>query len=272
MRKHAARARIAEDVDGADLSGVSGTPTFFVNGRRHYGAYDIETLAERRAGRPRPRGAEAGSPPSESLQNPCGRNAVEPRRPRRIPHDVDVTLIAVAAVAGLATFLSPCVLPVLPVVAAASTTGGRRRPLGIAAGLAVAFVVFTLLASRVLSALGLPQDLLRNIAIALLAVAGVAPARARRSGSWLGRAFQPLAARAGGRLAGGRRVLVGRRRWGPGSRSCGRPCAGPILAAVSALSAERRISLELVLITIAYAAGATLPLFALALLGHRAAG
>ncbi len=45
MRKHSGRARIAEDVDGADLSGVSGTPTFFVNGRRHYGAYDIDTLS-----------------------------------------------------------------------------------------------------------------------------------------------------------------------------------------------------------------------------------
>jgi protein-disulfide isomerase len=44
MRKRIGRARIAEDVDGADLSGVSGTPTFFVNGRRHYGAYDVETL------------------------------------------------------------------------------------------------------------------------------------------------------------------------------------------------------------------------------------
>jgi protein-disulfide isomerase len=38
-------SRVAEDVDGADLSGVSGTPTFFVNGRRHYGAYDIEALS-----------------------------------------------------------------------------------------------------------------------------------------------------------------------------------------------------------------------------------
>jgi Na+/H+ antiporter NhaA len=45
IRKRAGRARIAEDVDGADLSGVSGTPTFFVNGRRHYGAYDVETLS-----------------------------------------------------------------------------------------------------------------------------------------------------------------------------------------------------------------------------------
>jgi Na+/H+ antiporter NhaA len=44
LRKHAGLAQVSEDVDSADLSGVSGTPTFFVNGKRHYGAYDIETL------------------------------------------------------------------------------------------------------------------------------------------------------------------------------------------------------------------------------------
>ena len=45
LREHAGAARIADDVDSADLSGVSGTPTFFINGRRHYGAYDIATLS-----------------------------------------------------------------------------------------------------------------------------------------------------------------------------------------------------------------------------------
>ena len=45
LRTHAGASRIAEDVDSADLSGVSGTPTFFINGRRHYGAYDIVTLS-----------------------------------------------------------------------------------------------------------------------------------------------------------------------------------------------------------------------------------
>jgi Na+/H+ antiporter NhaA len=45
LRKHAGAARVAEDTDSADLSGVSGTPTFFVNGMRHYGAYDIESLS-----------------------------------------------------------------------------------------------------------------------------------------------------------------------------------------------------------------------------------
>ncbi len=46
LRKHAGAPRVAEDVDSADLSTVSGTPTFFINGRRHYGAYDIETLSD----------------------------------------------------------------------------------------------------------------------------------------------------------------------------------------------------------------------------------
>jgi len=45
LRGHETTIRVAEDVDSADLSGVSGTPTFFINGRRHYGAYDIETLS-----------------------------------------------------------------------------------------------------------------------------------------------------------------------------------------------------------------------------------
>jgi Na+/H+ antiporter NhaA len=45
LRRHTFAARVAGDVDSADLSGVSGTPTFFINGRRHYGAYDIGTLS-----------------------------------------------------------------------------------------------------------------------------------------------------------------------------------------------------------------------------------
>jgi protein-disulfide isomerase len=46
LRRHAYAARIADDVGSADLSGVTGTPTFFINGRRHHGAYDIATLSE----------------------------------------------------------------------------------------------------------------------------------------------------------------------------------------------------------------------------------
>jgi protein-disulfide isomerase len=45
LRKHAGANHVAEDINSADLSGVSGTPTFFINGRRHYGAYDTATLS-----------------------------------------------------------------------------------------------------------------------------------------------------------------------------------------------------------------------------------
>jgi protein-disulfide isomerase len=44
LNEDAGAGRVAEDVDSADLSGVTGTPTFFINGQRHYGAYDIDTL------------------------------------------------------------------------------------------------------------------------------------------------------------------------------------------------------------------------------------
>ena len=44
LRRHAHAPRIAEDVASADASGVSGTPTFFINSRRHHGSYDIQTL------------------------------------------------------------------------------------------------------------------------------------------------------------------------------------------------------------------------------------
>jgi protein-disulfide isomerase len=69
-RQHA--ARVSDDVASADESGVSGTPTFFINGRRHYGVYDIETLsAAVRAAKRRARLAALAEPvASESASGP----------------------------------------------------------------------------------------------------------------------------------------------------------------------------------------------------------
>jgi protein-disulfide isomerase len=59
LARRAGAARVAEDVDSADLSGVSGTPTFFINARRHQGAYDIAALtAAVRAAKARAIGAK----------------------------------------------------------------------------------------------------------------------------------------------------------------------------------------------------------------------
>src|SRR5256714_7505205 len=77
-----------------------------------------------------------------------------------------LVLIGIGLLAGLVTAVSPCVLPVLPILLAGGASG--RKPFRIVAGLVASFVVFTLFASWLLDKLGLPQDFLRNLAIALL--------------------------------------------------------------------------------------------------------
>src|SRR6478609_2226237 len=125
-----------------------------------------------------------------------------------------LVLLGIGFVAGLITAVSPCVLPVLPIVLAGGATGSGRRPLAIVAGLVASFTLFTLTASVILSALGLPQDFLRNLAIGLVFLLGAS----------LGLVFVP--------------------------------CAGPVLATITVLSAQHRVGARTVVLTIAYALGA----------------
>src|SRR5213076_1563667 len=82
-------------------------------------------------------------------------------------------LVAFAFLAGAATAVSPCVLPVLPVALSAGVTGGRGRPLGVVTGLALAFTFATVALVYVISALGLPNGLIRTLAIVVLIAFGV---------------------------------------------------------------------------------------------------
>ena len=171
------------------------------------------------------------------------------------------TLIGIAFVAGLVTAISPCVLPVLPIIFAGSASGSRSRPFAVIAGLVVSFTIFTLAATALLNALGLPNDLLRNIAIAVvlvMALALVFPFLAR----YVEKPFEAL----------------GRRR--PGNTSSGfalglslgllfTPCAGPIIAAVSLIAATQQFSLEAVAVTLVYALGAGLVLLVIAVAAQR---
>src|SRR3954452_14806326 len=99
-----------------------------------------------------------------------------------------VLLILFAFVAGVGTALSPCVLPVLPIALSAGATGGRRRPLGIVTGLALSFTFVTVALVYVIHALGLPDDLLRTVAIVGLILFGLAlaiPPVGDRLEAWL---------------------------------------------------------------------------------------
>src|ERR671929_664272 len=113
-----------------------------------------------------------------------------------------VLLLVIGFLAGVVTAISPCVLPVLPIVFAGGASGGRRRPYAIIAGLVASFAVFTLFAAWILDRLGLPQDILRDVSIGLLfllAVTLVVPKLAE----WAERPFLFLTRRRTGDLGGG---------------------------------------------------------------------
>src|ERR1700751_3268401 len=85
-----------------------------------------------------------------------------------------IVLIGFAILAGAGTALSPCVLPVLPALLSAGGVGGHRRPLGIVIGLSVTFTVTIVGIAKVVDGVGLGSDPLRDVAIVVLLVFGVA--------------------------------------------------------------------------------------------------
>src|SRR5687767_14768574 len=172
-----------------------------------------------------------------------------------------LVLLGVGFLAGIVTALSPCVLPVLPVLLAGGVTGGRRRPLAVVAGLVASFTTFTLAGAWLLDRLGLPQDLLRNLAIATLLVLA-ATLVYPRLGHVLERPFYRLTRYRVGSERGG--LLLG--------ASLGLvfvPCAGPVLAAMTAVAATGDLGPRTVAVTLAYACGAGLPMLAVAAGGRR---
>jgi cytochrome c biogenesis protein CcdA/thiol-disulfide isomerase/thioredoxin len=166
-------------------------------------------------------------------------------------------LVGVAFVAGVVTAISPCVLPVLPIVLAGGATGGARRPYAIVAGLVASFTVFTLSAAALLSALGLPDGLLRTTAIAVVVVVALSLVWPRL-GDLLGRPFHALARRHPGDAGGGFFLGV----------SLGllfTPCAGPVIGAVATVAATQSVTFGTVLITLAYGLGAGVVLLGVAI-------
>src|SRR3954447_2887813 len=178
-----------------------------------------------------------------------------------------VLLILFAFVAGIGTALSPCVLPVLPIALSAGATGGSRRPLGIVTGLALSFTFATVALVYVIHALGLPDDLLRKLAIAGLIGFGIAlaiPAVGDRIEARLSRVAGGRGARGGEDGGFGSGLLLG--------ASLGlvyAPCAGPILAGVITLSASQTFTAGRLATALAYGIGSAVALYVLMLGGRR---
>jgi cytochrome c biogenesis protein CcdA len=174
-------------------------------------------------------------------------------------------LVIFAILAGAGTALTPCVLPVLPALLSASATGGRRRPLGVIAGLVLTHTITIVALASVIDGVGLADGFARTAAIVVLAGFGLALLWPRL-GLLVERTFAPLQrfaprAAASGFWSG---ILVG--------GALGflyAPCAGPILAAVISVSATQGTSTDLVLLALAYGAGSAAVLLLLAFGGRR---
>ena len=189
-----------------------------------------------------------------------------------------VELVLVGIVAGFLAGISPCILPVLPIVLVAGASPAANagtpadagtparlpraslaRSLAVIGGLVLSFSIIVLAGSEILSLLHLPQDALRDAGIALLIVVG------------LGYLIPPL-----GALIERPFARVGTRQ--PSGRAGGFvlglavgvvyvPCAGPVLAAIAVVGATHRVGLTAVILTAAFAVGTAVPLLAVAAAG-----
>ena len=212
-------------------------------------------------------------------------------------------LIVIGVVAGFLAGVSPCILPVLPVILVAGGTapvasvpvpvaaapvlippasapvaatpppsgsgprpasrgrGRLRRPVAVVVGLVLSFSLLVLAGSELLSLLHLPQDTLRDVGIAMLVIVGVAylvpPIATLIEGPFARIGSRQPNGNAGGFVLGLALGLLFV------------PCAGPILAAITVVGATHRVGLTAVLLTVAFAVGAAVPLLAVALAGDQ---
>lgn len=176
-------------------------------------------------------------------------------------------LILFAFLAGVVTVLSPCILPLLPLILASTDTSGKQRPLGVIVGFIASFTFFTLFLSTIVRLSGVSADFLRFMSIALLAGFGVSLLV-----PWIQLQVELLFSRlanltpdqskqtgfVGGIVIGFSLGLL----W--------TPCVGPILASVISLALTGSVTAEAFFITLAYAVGTAIPLFAIMLAGGAA--
>ncbi len=174
--------------------------------------------------------------------------------------------IPIAFAAGVVTVGSPCVLPLLPVILASSAQSGRLRPWGVLAGFALCFSAVTLALASIVNALGIQPDIVRTISAAILIICGIVLI-VPRLGSVFERSTGSLAtlgaaAPAGDGFGGGFVV-------GAGLGLAWTPCVGPVMASVLTLAMNQQVSLNAILITLAFSLGTALPMVAI-IFGGRA--
>ncbi|MDC7219786.1 MAG: cytochrome c biogenesis protein DipZ [Spirochaetales bacterium] len=160
-----------------------------------------------------------------------------------------------AFLSGIVTILSPCILPVLPLVLSGSV-GGKRKPFGVVVGFIASFSLFTLTLSALVQALNIAPDTMRIVALVIIIGFGtllVIPPLQKK--------FELLASKmVGGKRSSGKSGFTGGLLVGASLGLIWTPCVGPIMASVIGLAVSQQVDGGAVLIVIAYALGTALPM------------
>ncbi len=170
---------------------------------------------------------------------------------------------------GFALIISPCILPILPIMLAGSLTGSKKRPLGIIFGFILVFSLFTFFSRKLVEYSGIDLNLLRHLSYALLFLLGCIMVS-----NFLTEKFAKLTARFAGIGANWKRLnqqedFLGGLLFGGLVAIIWTPCAGPILAAVIVQTVTQQTTVLSFLIVFAFATGAALPMLLIAFFGRR---
>jgi cytochrome c biogenesis protein CcdA/thiol-disulfide isomerase/thioredoxin len=177
-------------------------------------------------------------------------------------------LLIFAFIAGIVTILSPCILPILPIILSTTVGGvevGNRRAIGVITGFILSFTFFTLFLSTIVRVTGIPPDLLRQLSVLIIIIFGISLLIPNIQ-ILIEKMFSKLAnfmpkSNTDTNFTGG--VWVG--------LSLGllwTPCVGPILASVISLAISGAVNFSAFLITLAYSIGTAIPMF-LIMIGGR---
>lgn len=172
-----------------------------------------------------------------------------------------LALIPISFISGILTVLSPCILPILPIILVSGIDGNRTRIRGLITGLVVSFTITMLSLATIVRLLGVPADTVRTLAVMMLVIFGLTlllPALNDRLLSLIEQIwpFKPQSKTGsgfwGGFVAGVSLGLV----WSP--------CVGPVLASVATFAALGEFSLSQLLVTLSYSLGVAVPLYLIA--------